>query len=103
MTNLKPYVAGLAVGLAILPEAAHAVSRHVSTNLTCAEVQATIRRERQAIMTWRDPKTNIPRYGLYIANRSVCLPGYGTDRVYVPARDKKACLVKRCMQLDLQP
>ncbi|MCX7304884.1 MAG: hypothetical protein NTV73_11200 [Hyphomicrobiales bacterium] len=93
----------LALFLTLLAGTSHAVSRYVSTSLTCAEIKAKIQSERQAILAWNDPKTNLPRYGLYIANRSVCLPGNGTDRVYVPAKDKKSCMVKRCMPLDLQP
>ena len=93
----------LGVFLTVTATASQAVSRFTSTSLTCAEIQAKIRIERQAILAWKDPKTNLPRYGLYIANRSVCLPGYGTDRTYVPASDKNSCLVKRCIPLDLQP
>jgi len=87
MKKHSQLAAGLVVLLALLPEAAHAVSRYVSTSRTCAEIQATIRNERQAVLAWRDVKTNVPRSGLYIANRSVCKPGYGTERVYVPASD----------------
>lgn len=96
------FAAGLVLLLALVPDAAHAVSRYVSTTMTCAQIQATIRNERQAIFAWRDVKTNVPRYGLYIANRSVCKPGYGTDRVYVPASDQKLCLVRRCISFDLE-
>jgi hypothetical protein len=101
MKKHSQFAAGLVLSLALLPEAAHAVSRYVSTSMTCVQIQSTVRNERQAILAWRDEKTNLPRYGLYIANRSVCLPGYGTNRVYVPASDKKLCLVKRCIPLDL--
>jgi len=102
MKKYSQSAAGLVLLLALSPEAAHAVSRYVSTSMTCADIQATIRNERQAILAWRDVKTNLPRYGLYIANRSVCKPGYGTDRVYVPASDKKQCLVRRCIPFDLE-
>jgi len=101
MKKHSQFAAGLVVMMALLPETAHAVSRYVSTSMTCAEIQATIRSEREAILAWRDAKSNLQKYGLYIANRSVCTPGYGTDRVYVPASDKKQCMVRRCIPLDL--
>jgi len=100
MKKHSQFAAGLFVLLTLLPDAAHAVSRYVSTSMTCAQIQATIRNERKAIFAWRDEKTNLQRSGLYIANRSVCMPGFGTDRVYVPASDQKLCLVRRCIPFD---
>lgn len=90
-----------ALGMLAAVSDAHAIQRYTSTNMTCAEVQATIRADGAAIMRYTSRRTpGLPLYGRYVRNGSFCTMGEAAERVYIPASDTASCPVRECRQID---
>lgn len=79
---------------------AQAISRYMSTSMTCSKVKATIGRDGAAIMQHRSPRTGLILYDRYVKNRSFCPSNQTTDRAYVPTSDLPACPVNRCKEIE---
>lgn len=94
--------ASIAVFLALLAGEAHAISRYTTTGMNCAEIKAALQREGAAILQWRSVRNpGLPLYGRYVANRRYCQPEQVAETDFVPARDTKSCLVRKCVNVDL--
>ena len=81
---------------------AHAISRHTSTSMTCANIQATIRAEGAAIFRWTQ-KPNIERYGRFVANSRYCDPYWTAQTSLIPSANSKSCPVFECKPYRLDP
>ena len=86
--------------LALVAGEAHAISRYVSTSMTCAQVQAKIDQQGAVILQHRSPRTGNLLYDRYVRNRQFCQPGETTDWASVPTKDKKNCTVNRCEEIE---
>ncbi len=100
MVQRAAFAASLAC-LALASAEAQAMSRYTATSLSCDRIQSTIKSEGRTFLSWQSARTNLPLYGIFISNRRECGPDEGTERTYVPSSDKSACLVKKCVPLDL--
>ncbi|NGO54441.1 hypothetical protein [Allomesorhizobium camelthorni] len=95
-------VASIALCLALVATAAHAISRYTSTSMSCAEIKATLQSEGAAILQWRSTRNpSLPLYGRFVVNRRFCQSEQVADTTFVPARDTKSCLVRKCVTIDL--
>lgn len=79
---------------------AHAISRYVSTSMTCAQVTAKIDQQGAAILQHRSPRTGNLLYDRYVRNRLFCQPSETTDWASVPTKDNAHCPVYRCKQIE---
>jgi hypothetical protein len=94
--------ASIALFLALLAGEAHAISRYTTTGMDCAEIKAALQSEGAAILQWRSTRDpSLPIYGRYVANRRYCKLEQVADTAFVPARDTKSCLVRKCVNIDL--
>ena len=88
--------------LLLLPATeASAISRYMSTSMTCAEVQARIGHEGAVILQHRSPRTGIVLYDRYVKNRLFCPAGQTTEWKSVPTSDRPSCRVYRCDDIEL--
>lgn len=65
------------------------------TNMSCANVQAAIKRNGSVILRWRS-RSGAPLYGRYVSDRRFCWSGEIVTFASVPAADK-SCNVKKCV------
>lgn len=94
--------ASIALCLVLIAGEAHAISRYTVTSMNCAEIKAALQSEGAAILQWRSPRdASLPLYGRYVADRRFCQPEQVTESTFVPARDAKSCLVRKCVNVDL--
>jgi hypothetical protein len=94
--------ASIALFLALLAGEAHAISRYTATSMNCADIKAALQREGAVILQWRSTRNpSLPLYGRYVANRRYCQPEEVAETTFVPARDAKSCLVRKCVTIDL--
>ena len=92
-------VASIALCLALVATAAHAISRYTSTSMDCAEIKATLQSEGAAILQWRSTRDpSLPLYGRYVANRRFCQMEERAEIAHVPAADR-SCPVNRCARV----
>lgn len=84
--------------LAISASAAHAISRHNSTSLTCDRIHAIIEAEGAAIMRYKSRKNpGLTLYDRYVSNGSFCDTEKYPITVGIPAADTQQCIVYRCI------
>jgi hypothetical protein len=58
----------------LLAGAATAMEKHMSMDMTCAEVKASLQSEGKAEMMWPSKKVEgMTRYGTYVAGRQMCM------------------------------
>lgn len=91
----------IALLLLLLAADAWAITRYESTGMTCVQIKRTIQSEGAAIMRWRSARVaNLPLYGRYV--RDVTLCGYAeyADTVYIPSADTRSCPVYECKQIE---
>ena len=94
--------ASIALCLSLLAVEAHAISRYSSTSMDCADIKAALQSEGAAILQWRSTRDpSLPLYGRFVANRRFCQSEQVADTAFVPARDTKTCLVRKCVNIDL--
>ena len=79
---------------------AHAISRYVSTSMTCAQVKAKLEEQGAAILQHRSPRTGNLLYDRYVRNRQFCQGNETTDWASVPTSDSSHCPVYRCKQIE---
>jgi len=89
----------IAAGLALLASEAQAISRYNSTSMTCDWIKATIRQQGAVLLRWRG-NSGIPRYGRFVQDGRFCESGTRAEISYVPASDRKSCLVRECKYWD---
>ncbi|KQU76547.1 hypothetical protein ASC75_02750 [Aminobacter sp. DSM 101952] len=90
----------LAVCLTLVAAEAQAVSRYISTSMSCAQVQGAVRGEGVAILRWASPTSGVPRYDRYVRNDRFCPSGQEARRAYVPTADARSCPVYNCKQIE---
>jgi hypothetical protein len=96
--------ASIALFLTLLASEAHAISKYTTTSMNCAAIQAAVMSEGAVILQWRSARNpGLPLYGRYVANRRYCQPEQTAETAFVPARDAKSCLVRKCVTVDLLP
>lgn len=86
----------LALALALLSFDAQAISRYNSQSMSCARVQAVLRTEGAAILSWRS-KSNAPRYNRFVTHGGFCENTEITRLTSVPTSDSASCKVLRCI------
>jgi hypothetical protein len=92
----------IALCLSLFAVEAHAISRYATTSMNCADIKAALQREGAAILQWRSTRNpSLPLYGRFVANRRYCQPEQVAETDFVPARDTKSCLVRKCVNVDL--
>ena len=83
---------------------AQAISRYQTMRMSCAEVQATVKREGAVILRWQSHNTpGLPLYGRYVSDRRFCQLGEVTEFASVPTADTRSCTVKQCVRPDFEP
>ena len=93
--------ASIALCLSLFALDAQAVSRNTSTSMNCADIKAALQREGAAILQWRSTRNpSLPLYGRFVANRRYCQPEQVAETTFVPSRDAKSCLVRKCVNVD---
>jgi hypothetical protein len=95
---LKTFAVTLCIVL--LPASAHAISRYVSTSMTCTKVQATISQQGAVILQHRSARTGNLLYDRYVKDRRFCAGGETIDWASVPTKDQKSCRVYRCEEVE---
>jgi hypothetical protein len=80
---------------------AGAISRYVSTGMSCARVHDIIRNEGAAIMRYpsRFHPGNI-LYDRYVADSRFCDAGKAANLTTIPAADRANCPVYNCQDID---
>lgn len=102
-TSTRRRILGMAatvIGLTVLSQPVHAISRYTTTSMTCATIKATVRNDGAAILRWRSSRTGNLIYGRYVANRGYCSLNETTRVAYVPASNTKSCAVLKCVRDD---
>jgi hypothetical protein len=95
---LKTFAVTLCIVL--LPASAHAISRYVSTSMTCTKVQATISQQGAVILQHRSARTGNLLYDRYVKGRRFCAGGETIDWASVPTKDRRSCRVYRCEEVE---
>ncbi|MER2534924.1 MAG: hypothetical protein ABTQ31_07130 [Rhizobiaceae bacterium] len=89
-----------ALALAVSPAAA--AQRYDISTMSCAEVQAVIDRDGEAILG--SPSKSIlglSRYDRYVRDRKFCATGEVLRRTGVATSDQKFCPVNKCVESDI--
>ncbi len=87
----------LAIPLVALATSAFALPKYTSTNMTCAQVQETVRARGAVVLTYPSERLRGHMlYDTYVSSRQFCKPNEITDRVSVPSRDLRFCRVLTC-------
>lgn len=79
---------------------ANAISRYVSTSMTCAKVKETVTQQGAVILQHKSPRTGVLLYDRYVKDRRFCAGGETTEWASVPTKDQKSCRVDRCAQIE---
>ena len=86
------------IALAVAASPAFAASRHDITNMSCAQVQAILKQEGEAILRYGSSRLlGLPLYDRYVRDQSFCESGEVIVRSGVPTTDKKYCPVHKCV------
>ena len=101
LRTMRNLMLALAACFSLLAVEAHAISRYMSTSMTCSKVKAIISLDGAAIMQHRSPRTGITLYDRYVKNRLFCPGGQTADRAYIPTSDLPACPVNRCEDIQV--
>ena len=84
---------------ALLAGSATAMEKHMSMDMTCAEVKAALQSEGKAKMMWPSRKVEgMMRYGTFVGGRHMCKMQQIAIRARVPTSDTKNCMVVQCSQ-----
>ena len=82
--------------LALAASDAHAVVRYLVQNMSCAEIQQSLQRDKVAIL-YRQTKSGVSLYDRFVDNSSFCNVGETTAVERVAAADTEACRVQKCV------
>jgi hypothetical protein len=92
----------LAIGFLLIASDALAASRHNITNMSCAEVQAILQQEGEAVLQYGSRRLlGLPLYDRYVRGQSFCESGEVAARTGVPTADRKYCPVYRCVESSI--
>lgn len=86
-------------GLSLVSFDALAISRYDSQNMTCNRVQAVLRSEGAAILSYRSSR-NAPLYDRYVTHGGFCPSTDVTRLASVPTSDNRSCKVLRCVEMS---
>lgn len=89
----------LAIGLSLASFDALAISRYNSQSMTCDRVQAAVRSQGAAILSYRS-SSNAPLYDRYVAHGGFCHASDVTRLATVPTSDNRSCKVLRCVEMS---
>lgn len=96
---MKQIVLALCISAIALPAAA--IQRYNIQTMSCSAVQQAVQSDGAAILRWKSARNpSLPLYDRFVRNRLFCDPGEYAKRVYVPTRDRKSCLVRKCADSD---
>ena len=85
------------IGLLLFCFPALAINKYNANTMSCAEVQAILKREGVAILRYPSKKNpGMILYDRYVRDGGQCEPGDIGKPAYVPTRDKKSCRVNVC-------
>ena len=88
----------LLAALLLSATAANAISRHISTSLTCDRVQAIIRAEGAAIMRYQSRRNpGLTLYDRHVSNGAYCDTEKYPIATTIPTADTERCVVYRCV------
>lgn len=87
----------LVLPLLLLATDAFAITRHDITNMSCANVQATVKAEGASILRYRSKTSGQMLFDRYVRDSSFCAPGDISTAASVPAADRAYCPVKKCI------
>lgn len=83
--------------LCLLPAEAGAISRYVSTSLSCERVRGIIRTEGAVILRWQSRRVSgLPRFDRFVADDRFCRSDEYADLTVVPTADNEQCRVQVC-------
>lgn len=89
----------LALALSLLSLDAQAISRYNSLTMSCARVQAVLRNEGAAIISYgSNPRA--PLYNRFVANAGFCGSTDIGRAAWVPTADNKACPILKCFEMS---
>ncbi|MCP4998229.1 MAG: hypothetical protein GY933_05580 [Hyphomicrobiales bacterium] len=74
---------------------AFAMNQYNINNMTCSQVQSTLKRDGQAQLRYTSPRNvSLTLYDRFVSGGNYCRPMI----VYVPTRDTKKCKVRKCQK-----
>ncbi|WP_274627474.1 hypothetical protein [Arvimicrobium flavum] len=83
--------------LVVVSSEASAIERYTSTSMTCARLQAVIKRDGAAIVRFTG-SAGVPIYGKAVRNQSYCDLGEAMQSRSIPTSDTRSCRVYRCIR-----
>ena len=92
--------ATIALFIVLLPASAHAISRYVSTSMSCQNIQAIISQQGTVILQHKSPRTGVLLYDRYASDGRFCSGREATVYASVPTKDQKSCRVYRCEAIE---
>lgn len=96
---MKQIILALCISAIALPAAA--IQRYNIQTMSCSAVQQAVQNDGAAILRWRSARNpTLPLYDRFVRNRLFCDPGEYAKRVYVPTRDRKSCVVRKCADVE---
>lgn len=96
----RKFLIFMALGAAVSPAAA--AQRYDISTMRCAEVQAVLEKEGEAILgTPSKTILGLSRYDRYVRDRKFCAAGEVLRRTGVPTSDQKFCPVNKCVESDI--
>lgn len=88
-----------AAALSLVASDAFAISRYDITNMSCAEVQAVIQKDGEAILRYGSSSLlGLPIYDRYVRDQRLCESDQVLTRTGVPTADKPYCAVHKCVE-----
>jgi hypothetical protein len=93
-------LAGFAA-LFVMSGEAEAISRYVTTSMSCDAVQSRVAGEGAAILRYQSTRNpSLPLYGRYVSDNRFCEYGEVSVPAYVPTNDVRSCRVNKCERPD---
>lgn len=91
---------GLAAAMLVLLTAtqASALAQIQATGMSCAQVQASLQKNGQAVVHYRSARNpTLPLYDRYVANAGYCSVKQLPSTFSVPTRDNPKCRLMKCI------
>jgi hypothetical protein len=79
---------------------AAAISRYMSTSMTCASIKSAISNEGEVILRYKSQRTGNLLYNRYVRNDNYCRVDQTTQAKSVPASNTNNCVVYYCVKKD---
>lgn len=94
----------LALGMVAVASPALAISRYNSMSYSCADLQAIVQQDGQAIFHYPSKMTGIGLYERLVSNKTTCSNSQMMHRMTIPTKDNPRCRVLTCRWgNDLRP